>query len=263
MKDNKRIATSFDDLIFEGRNRDYGAYQLRRRYKSVVISGTVLASLAAIITVLLPYLFTPSSDKILSGGSRYVQVTMENLEPPREELYVPPAPPPPEEEKIFESVKYVPPVVIDSIPPVELKLASVEEIFASTSESNTDSPVSGSGDNILAGLGGAGSDEPFSMVEIMPTFRGGDLNTFRGWVKRRTNYPKEAIDRGIKGKVFLTFIIEPDGSVSNVTVVQGVHPLIDSEAVKAIEASPAWSPGLQRGQPVRVRFSMNLNFTSN
>jgi protein TonB len=263
MNDNNRRAASFDDLIFKGRNRDYGAYQLRKRYKSVVISGTVLASLTAILTVLIPYLISPADDRILSGGSRYVQVNMENLQPPQEEIYVPPAPPPPEEEKNFQPVKYVPPVVIDSIPPVELKLPSLDEILASTSGSNPDSPVSGSGDNILAGLGGAGSDEPFSMVEFMPTFRGGDLNTFREWVKRRTNYPKEAIDRGIKGKVFLTFIIEPDGSVSNVTVVQGVHPLIDTEAVKAIEASPAWSPGLQRGQPVRVRFSMYLNFTSN
>jgi len=263
MNDNKRTVASFDDLIFQGRNRDYGAYQLRKRYRSVVISGTVLASLSAFLIVLLPYLFTPSNDKILSGGSRYVLVNMENLEPPQEEIYVPPAPPPPEEEKIYESAKYVPPVVVDSIPPIEMRLASMDEIFASTSETKPDSPVSGSGDNILAGLGGTVSDEPFSMVEFMPTFRGGDLNTFREWVKKRTNYPKEAIDRGIKGKVFLTFIIEPDGSVSNVIVVQGVHPLIDSEAVKAIEASPVWSPGLQRGQPVRVRFSMYLNFTSN
>jgi TonB family protein len=60
--------------------------------------------------------------------------------------------------------------------------------------------------------------------------------------------------------VFLTFIVEKDGSVTNVTILKSVHPLIDNEAIKAITASPRWSPGLQRGQPVRVRYQISLNF---
>jgi protein TonB len=94
----------------------------------------------------------------------------------------------------------------------------------------------------------------------MPSFKGGDINRFREWVQRRTTYPQIAIDRKIKGRVFLTFIVETDGSVTNVTIVKGVDPIIDDEAVKAIQASPKWSPGLQRGQPVRVRYSMSLLF---
>ena len=78
----------------------------------------------------------------------------------------------------------------------------------------------------------------------MPSFKGGDINKFREWVQKRTNYPQAAIDNKIQGRVFLTFIVEKDGSVSNVTVVKGVDPIIDDEAVKAIQASPKWSPGL-------------------
>ncbi len=263
MDDRKKVVASFDDLIFQGRNREYGAYQLRRRYKSVVITGIVIASLVAFIAVLIPFILRPDNSRILSGGGRYVQVTMEKFKPPEEEIYVPPPPPPPEKAQVIETAKYIPPVVVDSVSPVEMPPPTVEEILSGSPQGMTDVSVTGSGSDILAGLGGPGSDEPFSFVEIMPKFRGGDLDTFREWVIRRTNYPQEAIDKGIKGKVFLTFIVEPDGSVSNVTVVQGVHPLIDNEAVKAIESSPAWSPGLQRGQPVRVRFSMSLNFTSN
>ena len=74
------------------------------------------------------------------------------------------------------------------------------------------------------------------------------------------DYPQIAIDNKISGKVFLTFIVEKDGSVSNVTVVKGVDPIIDIEAVKTIQSSPKWNPGLQRGQPVRVRYSIGLNF---
>jgi protein TonB len=262
MDDINKVGTNFDDLIFQGRNREYGAYQLRRRYKSVVIAGTVVASLMASLTVLIPFILRPDNTRILSGGGRYVQVTMEKFKPPVEEIYVPP-PPPPEKNQMVEAAKYIPPVVVDSVSPVEIPPPSVDEILSGTLQGMTDITETGDGSNLLAGLGGPGSDEPFSLVEFMPRFRGGDLNTFREWVIRRTHYPQEAIDKGIKGKVFLTFIVEPDGSVSNVTVVQGVHPLIDNEAVKAIESSPAWSPGLQRGQPVRVRFSMYVNFTSN
>jgi protein TonB len=86
------------------------------------------------------------------------------------------------------------------------------------------------------------------------------MNKFREWVQKRTTYPQAAIDNRIQGRVMLTFIVEPDGSVSNVTVMKGVDPIIDIEAVKSIEASPKWSPGLQRGKPVRVRYSMWLNF---
>ncbi len=95
----------------------------------------------------------------------------------------------------------------------------------------------------------------------MPSFKGGGFEKFREWVQKRTNYPQEAIDKKVRGKVFLTFIVEKDGSVSNVTVVKGVDPLLDNEAVKAISESPKWEPGLQRGQPVRVRYSIPLNFS--
>jgi protein TonB len=86
------------------------------------------------------------------------------------------------------------------------------------------------------------------------------LDKFRDWVQRRTNYPQAAIDKKITGKVYLTFIIEKDGSISNVTVVKGVDPLLDDETVKAISESPKWTPGLQRGEPVRVRYSIPINF---
>ena len=72
----------------------------------------------------------------------------------------------------------------------------------------------------------------------MPSFKGGDINKFREWVKKRTNYPQAAIDNRIQGKVYLTFIVETDGTVSNVTVVKGVDPIIDDEAVKLFRHLP-------------------------
>jgi len=118
----------------------------------------------------------------------------------------------------------------------------------------------GMGEDLLSGEGGSELEDPFFLVEVMPSFKGGDLNKFREWVQKRTNYPQEALDRKIQGRVFLTFIVETDGSVSSVTVVKGVDPMIDNEAIRAIQGSPKWTPGLQRGQPVRVRYSMWLAF---
>jgi protein TonB len=254
----------FNDLIFEFRNKDYGAYQLRKRYISALVTGIIGSIFLGCCAVIIPFVLNKPGDRVLTGGSRYVQVNMDILEPPKEEIYVPQAPPPPESPKVREIVKYVPPEVVDTIIPVELATVSTDELLAQPGDDIVELEVGGTGgygNGLLSGEGsGIITDEPFIMVEVMPSFRGGDINRFREWVMKRTNYPQEAIDKKIQGRVFLTFIIEPDGAVSNVTIVKGVDPIIDNEAVKTIEASPRWSPGLQRGQPVRVRYSLWLNF---
>jgi len=260
MYDNLRKWLDFDDLLFQSRNRDYGAYQLRKRYNSVVMTGIFLASIIVSFAVILPFVLTRHSDHVLKGYGNYVQVKMENLEPPKEQIFVPPSPPPSQAIHVEEIVKYVPPVVVDSVPPQEKSLPSTDEILNQTTKENTDIKGTGSGDDLF-GQDGTETDEPFFKVEIMPSFKGGGLDKFRDWIQKRTNYPQDAIDKKITGKVFLTFIIEKDGSVSNVTVVKGVDPLLDNEAVKAISESPKWTPGLQRGEPVRVRYSIPLNFS--
>jgi len=259
---NKKFEMSnFDDLVFEHRNREYGAYQLRKRYDRAVLTGTLIASLFAIAAVLIPFLARPSSEKIVFGGNGYVvSVRMENLEPPQEQIYVPPAPPPSDASRIRETVEYVPPVVVDTVSPLEQTQITTDAALASNDNEVIDAGGSGFGDDLLSGGGGTGSEEPLILVEVMPTFKGGDLTKFRMWVQKRTNYPQAAIENKIRGTVFLTFIVEKDGSVSNVTIIKGVHPLLDDEAIKAISDSPKWSPGLQRGQPVRVRFQIPLTF---
>jgi protein TonB len=251
----------FNDLVFEKRNKAYGAYQLRKRYNSVLNTGTLLASLLVIATVVLPFINRPRNEHIVTGGSRGVQVTIQNLEPPPEEkVYVPPAPPPSEAPKMPETVRYVPPVVVDTIIPIERAPITTDQALASMDNELIDANGSALGDGLLPEGDRSGSEEPLFIVEVMPSFKGGDQNKFRDWVSKRTNYPQAAIDNKIRGTVYLTFIVEKDGSVSNVNVIKGVHPLLDNEAVKAISESPKWTPGLQRGQPVRVRFQIPLSF---
>lgn len=100
----------------------------------------------------------------------------------------------------------------------------------------------------------------FVIVEDMPTFQGQDHEYFRQWISENLRYPQRAAEAGIQGRVIVQFVVEADGSVTNVEVLRGVDPSLDQEAVRVIESSPRWEPGKQRGDPVRVRFTFPINF---
>ncbi|MBQ3636116.1 MAG: energy transducer TonB [Bacteroidales bacterium] len=105
-------------------------------------------------------------------------------------------------------------------------------------------------------------DEPvdiFIAAEQMPEFPGGTGALMR-YIAQSIKYPPMAIDNGIQGKVFVKFVVEADGSVSNVEVARPYDPSLDKEAVRVVKSMPKWSPGKQRGRPVRVAYTMPINF---
>jgi protein TonB len=106
----------------------------------------------------------------------------------------------------------------------------------------------------------ATEEDIFVIVEDMPKFKGGDINKFREWVQKRVRYPEIASENGIQGKVYITFVVEISGLVSNVSITRSVDALLDEAAKEAVEASPKWEPGMQRGRPVRVRYSIPIIF---
>lgn len=105
-------------------------------------------------------------------------------------------------------------------------------------------------------------DEPFLITEVMPSFQGGDLSAFRQWVQMHVRYPAEAMKQNIQGRVVTSFIVEKDGSVSNINVLQSPGKLLSDEASRVIETAPAgaWTPGKQRGQAVRVKLTVPVDF---
>jgi periplasmic protein TonB len=103
-------------------------------------------------------------------------------------------------------------------------------------------------------------DEPFIVVEEMPRFKGGDTNKFTKWVNDRIKYPQIPQENGVQGKVIVAFVVEPDGSLSNFVVTRKIDPMLDAEALRVIQSSPEWTPGKQRGVPVRVRCSIAINY---
>jgi periplasmic protein TonB len=252
-----------DEITFENRNKEYGAYQLRKRYNLNVIVSILVGSVFLSSLVVYPFIKTITRKQVVTPPREFhvVAVKMDRLEPPKD-LFVPPPPPPPPAIATPPNVKYVAPVVVDSVPPIAKSIPTVSQVLASnpSKDNVVSSSSSGSNDDLLTGQKGDDTDEPFMLVEVPPTFKGGGVEEFRDWVQKRTVYPVEAQDNGIQGKVYLSFIVERDGSVSNVKVMKGVDKLLDDEAIKAIESSPKWTPGLQRGRPVRVRFVINLVF---
>ena len=101
---------------------------------------------------------------------------------------------------------------------------------------------------------------PFMIVEEKPKFMGGDDTAFTKWVYERLTYPEIAKENGIQGRILLTFLVNTDGSVSDVKVQRGVDPSLDKEAVRVVSMSPKWTPGKQRDKPVKVRFQFPIIF---
>jgi periplasmic protein TonB len=260
----------FDDIIFEKFNKKYGAYFLRKSYNRTVIAAIIAACILGSAIVLIPYFRIPSERSKDIYNSVYV--TMENMRQPDEpaglpQLPVSPAPPRARaaERIAAPEVRYVVPKAVDSIPSPEKQVdLTIDSVPRSLTGQET---INGSGQgtgNFSEGGGGGGNGSGgnglFSVVDEMPKFRGGDINKFREWVQKKTKYPEVATVNGIQGRVYVTFIIEKDGSVTNVKVVKGVDPLINDEALKAVSSSPKWTPGRNRGVSVRVSYLITVNF---
>ena len=103
------------------------------------------------------------------------------------------------------------------------------------------------------------NDMLFSVVEVMPQFPGGQIAMLQ-YLMKNIKYPEQAVKEGIQGRVTVRFIVEKDGSISDVKPVLSVHPLLNKEAVRVVKSMPKWTPGKQNGKPVRVRFNLPVMF---
>ncbi len=104
-------------------------------------------------------------------------------------------------------------------------------------------------------------EKPTNIVDVMPTFKGGDLHTFRQrWVLTNIKYPAAAFKKGVTGVVLLSFIVEKDGSISTVDVLKDPDKDLSAEAVRVVKSSPKWTPGKHNGKAVRVKYTMPVSF---
>lgn len=106
-----------------------------------------------------------------------------------------------------------------------------------------------------------GEDQPFIKIAEMPSFLGGDINLFRNWVMSRLRYPQIAQENNISGRVFLRFVIDRDGTLTDIQELQSPHPSLLGEAIRLLKTSPKWRPGKQRDMYVRVVYTIPIDFS--
>lgn len=161
-------------------------------------------------------------------------------------------PPPPEMPKI--------PVLSDQIEIVEDDIEIDDDLFINL-EDNADLGVE-LVDYIEVGDEEVTDEEalPFIMVEVKPTFNGGDANEFGKWVNQRLVYPQICIENGVSGRVTLSFTIKADGTLADAKVMRGVDPALDKEALRVVNSSPKWTPGKQRDRAVAVTYTFPVIF---
>lgn len=263
----------FDDRIFKRVNKDYGAYYLRKLHPRVLVFAVILAIFTGSTVALIPYfIFKFQKGKYIYSTR---QITVENLFTPDKPggLSLPPPPESPASAqasvRLKEPVeKYLAPEIVDSVVPFKKSPAISTDTIMAKMEGpeiirgsvNGSGSGSGSGRGTGSGSGDGNGNGLYSKADVMPTFRGGDINKFREWVQKKTKYPRIATENGIQGKVYITFVIETDGSVSEVKIARGVDPLIDNEALKSVQSSPRWTPGMNKGIAVRVAYMIAVNF---
>jgi protein TonB len=255
-KDNIK-APAFDDIVFESRNKEYGAYKLRRKYKPTVILALLIGIVIIGTLVVTPYLNAKANENRAKRAEREVTVTMQAMDAPQDQVAPPPPPPPPPAD-VVQQARYVPPVVVDSVKPeeeVQLMTADEAEVAVQNTEV-VDVPV-----EVKEEVQEAEPEEvPFVVVEEMPMFPGGDAELLK-YIGENTIYPEVAKENNIQGRVIVRFCVTAKGGVSQVSVLKGVDPELDKEAIRVVNTLPPFKPGKQGGKPVPVWYMVPITFT--
>ncbi|MCZ4244198.1 energy transducer TonB [Pedobacter punctiformis] len=267
--------TEWLDLVFSNRNKSYGAYELRSNSskimtKSLIVAGSLFMLLffsPMVYNKLFPKMVEPAYVARVVDLSNVIHDNIKKEEPKKEELKKAE----PEQQKV-KTVKMVSNIVVTSDPVVtdpptmkELEGAVVSnvthdgDIKPNLVITDTKEKGDGNGTGKIEGTADNGITD-ISGVDEYPEFAGG-MNAWAKYIQRNLRYPSQAQEDGIQGKVFISFVVEKDGSITDVKVVKGIGYGCDEEAAKVIKKSPLWKPGKNAGVPVRVRYNLPINFT--
>lgn len=265
MKTNINSENLFDDIIFENRNKNYGAYQLRRTYNDHMAKAMCL-------TIILIITFIVSSN-ILAKAKLKINKPEVVIIP--DSLIIIDIPPIPEiknpninQNKKFKTLEVITPrIVKDNLDIKEIKVPTVDEIRlvsigTETSDGDTLTNINGieQGDNIKTGTLTGSSESTFvDFAEVMPSFPGGAEKLYK-YLQKNINYPNIARENRIEGTVIVGFIVSQMGEILNVEAMRKIGGGCDEEAVRVISQMPKWNPGQHRNKTVAVKYSLPLKF---
>ena len=255
-KETKK-APDFDDIVFEIRNKEYGAYKLRKKYSRTMTLALLIGVIIIGTAIITPYLNAKAVENRRARAERQVEIKLENLDTPNEQVAPPPPPPPPPAD-VVQQQKYVPPEVVDSIKPEDVvQLMTADQATETVKNEEVVEVVEAPKEEVQEE---EAEPEPFVVVEEMPMFPGGDA-ALLGYINANTVYPEVAKENNIQGRVIVRFCVTSKGTVSQVSILKPVDPELDKEAMRVVNTLPAFKPGKQGGKAVPVWFSVPITFT--
>ena len=248
------------DIVFEDRNKEYGAYQLRKRNDRNIVIGIIFAIATFSLGVSMPVILKYIEGLDLNKTEVKVSQDINLEEPPPIDKSQPPPPPVEPPPPLRSTVKFTPPIIKpdeevknEEPPPPQDEIKT--EIGKETVIGTDDAPPDLTTDESIGDNG-----TPFLSVEQMPEFPGGEA-AMLSYIANHIVYPPLAKDNGITGKVFVQFVIAPDGHVKDVKVLRGIGGGCDEEAMRVIKSMPAWKAGRQNGKAVNVLYNIPIKFS--
>jgi len=254
-----------NDIVFEDRNKSYGAYELRINHNKTLAISLLIT--AVTLTLLVGF---PKIMELFSKKTEEVEVPIDitNVDltppPPIDETEPPPPPPPPP--PVMETVKFTPPVVtdeevVDEPPPIQTEDLPQISTVTQAAQGNEDIVIP---DEVGSGVVEPNDNEVFAVVQQMPEFPGGEKELYK-YLSNNIKYPSVEYSNGITGMCVVNFVIEKDGSITSVKIARGVNggPGCDKEAMRVVQSMPKWKVGKQNGRPVRVLYNLPIRFSIN
>lgn len=268
------ISNEWTDLVFEGRNQSYGAYKLRKGTAKRNVWALIIVGLAAALLYLGLQLQKMAEANKKVENTQAVEIAKLNTEKKEakvEKKEIIKQEPEKVVEQVKSSVKFTAPIIkkdSEVKEEDEIKLDEVQKsdkaVGAFTVEGNDE--VGGA---VLKAKEDIAAPEPpkhvveetkiFTVVEQMPMYPGGDA-ALMGYLRDNIKYPTVAAENGVQGRVVVGFVVERDGSITDVNILRGVDPSLDREAMRVVKSMPRWNPGKQNGSAVRVKFQVPVSF---
>lgn len=269
MNATKVLTLDMTDIVFEGRNKEYGAYQLRRNYEQQLTKALLIGTTLIMFAVFLPRIIQQFQKELATKTIKIemadkVVLPEEDIKaiPPSVKKLEPPKPP-------KATTAYSPPAIVDDSKE-ESKIPTNEELDktdiankTSDASDKVEIPTTDSGDTeqpIVAPVEIEKPDGIFEYVEQSAEFPNG-TSALMKWLSENIQYPAYARDANIKGRVVLKFVVGKDGQIGDVKILRGVHDLLDNEAIRVVKKMPTWKAGKQGGRAVRCYFTLPINFT--
>lgn len=276
MKESYLFNMTFNNVVFAGRNKLYGAYELRKNYSKHVTLALIVATTSFAAGLSWPLLKPASIEEAITPAEKKpnkdiitVILADDILPPPKEQTLPEPQPTPSNQVKVKTIAHKTVKVVPNDHQGPEMNVPTEAQLKGAiigihTQEGDESSIPNLTGiENDNAGTGaGTGSDdanEVFEHVADMPSFEGGEEGLMR-YISKRMKYPRQAVSEQIEGIVVVSFIVNQYGKVTEARVIKGLGYGTDEEALRVINSLPNWSPGKQNGKPVAVRYNLPIRF---